>query len=596
MKNNSQTTRYFYKAISLEISKYKKQIFLVLFCIALAKAATFSIPYLLKLLIDRLSSASEYHPVFLSTIGLITCYVLINIASIFFNEIKEYLSTKVTQVAVSSIGKNIFKHLLSLDMKFHLEIKTGVLTRDVDRGLKGIQSITGVMIYSIAPTFIELILVLTYFYISYDLIFLQILVLSLFVYIIYSIYTTNIWATSRHHINQSDSDANQKLLESLLNIETIKYFTTESHELEQYQKSLKKYAQASIEAQSVHSKLAIGQQIIISLGLGITLWQASLGVGNGTMTIGDVVLINALMLQVYMPLSFLGIIYKDIKQCVVDVERLGNVINESASNKINYKDEYFENKGLNIKYDDGFSIKFEDITFSYSNDREILKSISFEIPNGTTTAIVGTTGAGKSTIPKLLLKIYPINEGIIKINNIDLRKINTKSIREMTGVISQEISLFNGTIYYNIQYGNLNATQREIEEAAKSAQVHDFIISLKDGYQTIVGERGLKLSGGERQRIAIARALIKKPSLLIFDEATSALDTKTENAFQLQLLKSIGNQTSLIIAHRLSTITNADNILVLDQGRIIESGTHIELIKLKGTYFTMWKSQQTLIN
>lgn len=596
MQKNSQTTRYFYNAILNEIANYKNQIILVFFCIALAKAATFCIPYLLKVLIDKLSSTSGYNLVVLSTAGLIACYALLNIASTFFNELKEYLSTKVTQVAVASIGKNIFQHLLSLEMRFHLETKTGVLTRDVDRGLKGIQSIIGVLIYSIIPTFIELILVLNFFYFSYDIIFLLILVSSLSLYVIYSVYATNVWATSRHYINQSDSDANQKLLESLLNIETVKYFTTETHELEEYQKSLNKYAEASTEAQAVHSKLAIGQQIIISLGLGATLWQASLSVDTGVMTIGDVVLVNALMLQVYMPLSFLGIIYKDIKQCIVDVERLGSVINESTSKNIIANKIEPGKEGLRIKHEDGISIKFENVSFSYSNERKILNSISFEIPNGTTTAIVGATGSGKSTIAKLLLKIYAINEGMIKINNINFNTISTKSIREMTGVIPQDISLFNGTINYNIQYGNLNATELEIEQAAKSAQIHDFITLLKEGYQTMVGERGLKLSGGERQRIAIARAMIKNPSLLIFDEATSALDTKTETAFQLQLLKSIGNQTALIIAHRLSTIINADNILVLDQGKIIESGTHQELIALKGTYLAMWQSQQTLIN
>jgi ATP-binding cassette subfamily B protein len=416
--------------------------------------------------------------------------------------------------------------------------------------------------------------------------------MTLSTYLIYSVYATNIWATSRYDINQWDSDANQKLHESLHNIETVKYFTAEDHELKQYQKSLERYAQASIKAQSSHSKMAIGQQIIISIGLGFTIWQAAHGVEIGDMTIGDVVLIGALMLQICTPLSFLGVIYKDIKQCFVDVERLEDITNNRTYKNISENKN--NTKELTTSHEGGLSIEFDNVSFSFSNERKILNSISFAIPSGTNTAIVGTTGSGKSTIAKLILKIHEIDSGTININKLDYKYISTNSIRSTIGVIPQDISLFNGTIYYNIQYGKIDATDLEVENAAKSAQIHDFITSLKDGYQTLVGERGLKLSGGERQRIAIARALIKKPTLLIFDEATSALDTKTEASFQLQLLKSIGSQTTLIIAHRLSTVINADNILVLDQGRIIESGTHQELISLGGTYFTMWQSQKGL--
>ena len=595
MQVSTQTTKYFYKAISQEIAKFKSQIILVFLCIALAKAATFGIPYSLKLIIDKLSANSEFSAAILATAGLISAYALLNIASVIFNEIKEYLSANVTQIAVANIGKNIFKNLLSMNMKFHLEIKTGVITRDVDRGLKGIQSITGIFIYSIAPTIIELILVLIYFYFSYDIKFLLILLFSLSIYVIYSVYATNVWATSRHYINQSDSDANQKLLESLLNIEAVKYFTAENNELKQYQENLENFAKASIKAQAVHSKLAIGQQLIISLGLGLTLWQAALGVESGTMTIGDVVLVNALILQVFNPLSFLGIIYKDIRQCIVDVERLGNFINEIVIDKEIENENKLIKSGLRLKKEDGFSVEYENVSFSYSNERKILNSISFLIPRGTTTAIVGTTGSGKSTIAKLLLKIHAINEGAIKINNNSIELFSARSIRESTGVIPQDISLFNGSIFYNIQYGNLSANESDVIQAAKSAQIHEFITSLKDGYKTRVGERGLKLSGGERQRIAIARALIKKPALLIFDEATSALDTKTEAAFQLQLLKSIEAQTVLIIAHRLSTIINADNIIVLEKGKVIEAGTHQDLIALRGKYNKMWESQQGLV-
>lgn len=592
MHKNTKAAKYFYKQVSTEIANFKNQIFLVVLCIAIAKAATFGIPYLMKVVIDRLSSASINDKFLLATTGLISCYALLTVTSVLFNELKEYLSTKITQKTIASIGKNIFQNLLSMSMKFHLEVRTGILTRDVDRGLKGIQSITGVLIYSIVPTSIELIIVFTYFYIAQNFIFLAILISSLILYVAYSVHATSIWATSRHHINQSDSDANQKLLESLLNIETIKFFTAEKHELALYQSNLEAYAQASTNAQAVHSKLAIGQQLIIALGLGLSLWQSSIAVSNGTMTIGDVVLVNALMIQVYTPLSFLGIIYKDIKQCLVDVERLNTVINEIINNNKQSNGIDSKRQNITIRYEDGISIKFENVSFSYADNRRILNSISFEIPNGKTTAIVGPTGSGKSTIAKLLLKIYEANEGSIKINGNNIIFVSEESIRKMTGVIPQDISMFNGTIKYNIMYGSFAASQLEIETAAKLAQIHEFILSLKDGYETIVGERGMNLSGGERQRIAIARAMLKKPSLLIFDEATSALDSKTEEAFQHQIINSLGEQTKLIIAHRLSTIMNADEILVLDKGQIIESGTHEELIAQCGTYFLMWQSQK----
>ena len=586
--NLSREKRQLLISVKNQLNGFKINIALVLICLLLAKASTFGIPFLLKQIIDDLSlqiSPAE-NLAFVLPLSLILAYGVLNITHILFKDVKDYLSTKVTQKIISNIGQTIFLHLNSLSLRFHVSKKTGELIKDIDRGVRGLQSLTALLLDSFIPTLVEFGFVIVYFAWAYDAWFSVILWGTLIVYIVYTTIATNRWANARRYINMADSEANQKLLETLLNYETVKYFGREQLEFSQYKKHLEAFCEQSINSQKASSIISIGQQIIVSVGLTLVIWRISLGIVNHTMSIGDMVLINSLMIQVYIPLSYFGNFYKQIQQGIIDIEQLFLLLaeknQETSTDTLPSIDLSLANTAPEIK--------FESVSFAYTADKTTLNKISFIVKPGTRTAIVGSTGSGKSTITKLLLRFYEPNAGAIKINEQNISAVSLASLRKCIGIIPQDISLFNGTILYNIAYGDPDATFESVQNAAKAAQLHEFILTLPLQYETVIGERGLMLSGGERQRLAIARAVIKNPAIFIFDEATSALDTHTESALQAEMDELFKNRTSIVIAHRLSTIANADQIVVLNQGEIIEVGTHGSLMQKQGAYYGMWNT------
>jgi ATP-binding cassette subfamily B protein len=449
-----------------------------------------------------------------------------------------------------------------------------------------LQSLTALLLDSFIPTLVEFGFVIVYFAWVYDIWFSVILWSTLITYITYTSIATNRWANARRYINMADSAANQKLLETLLNYETVKYFCREQLEFSQYKKYLEDFCETSINSQKAASVISIGQQIIVSVGLTLVIWLTAIGIANHTMSIGDMVLINSLMLQIYIPLSYFGSFYKQIKQSLIDIEQLFLLLAEKNEDVDSDNQPAIDLSNQN----DAPEIKFDSVSFGYTTDKNTLNKISFTVKSGTRTAIVGNTGAGKSTITKLLMRFYSPNNGRIMINDQDISSVSLSSLRQSIGIIPQDISLFNGTIQYNIAYGNPDASFEDVQNAAKLAQLHSFVLTLPDQYQTVIGERGLMLSGGERQRLAIARAIIRKPSIFIFDEATSSLDTNTETALQTEMAELFKNRTSIIIAHRLSTISNADQVIVLNNGEIVEMGDHNQLLELQGFYYKMWNN------
>ena len=462
------------------------------------------------------------------------------------------------------------------------------MSRDIERGTSGIKSLIAYSLYSILPTLIEFCLVLGYFAYSYNIWFAAITLTALVIYIAFTVVVTE-WRTHfRRTMNDMDSKANQKAIDSLLNFETVKYFGNEAFEAGRYDENLARYQVAAVKSQKSLAVLNLGQQTIIAIGLVLILWLATLGVIDGSMTLGDFVLVNTLMIQLYIPLNFLGVMYREIKQSLADMDRMFALLNteKEIADKPHAKPLHIAN------YSYGPDVRFEHVSFYYDPKREILHDVSFNIPAGTITAVVGQSGAGKSTLARLLFRFYDIQAGKILIDGQNVLDVQQASLRKAIGIVPQDTVLFNDTIGYNIAYGNPEASIAEVHEAARAAQIDGFIKHLPDGYETQVGERGLKLSGGEKQRVAIARTLLKKPAMLIFDEATSALDSKTERAFQEELLSLAKNRTTLIIAHRLSTIIHADQILVMDHGQIVERGTHLELLSANGRYAEMWQMQE----
>jgi ATP-binding cassette subfamily B protein len=587
MKQNfHREQRLLFNSVTNQLQGFKLNIALVLACLLLSKASSFGIPFLLKSIIDDLSLKNN--PIesiaFALPISLIVAYGLLNIAHILFKDLKDYLSTKVIQKVISNIGQAIFSHLNALSLHFHVSKRTGELIKDIDRGVRGLQSLTALLLDSFIPTLVEFGFVIVYFAWVYDIWFSVILWSTLITYITYTSIATNRWANARRYINMADSAANQKLLETLLNYETVKYFCREQLEFSQYKKYLEDFCETSINSQKAASVISIGQQIIVSVGLTLVIWLTAIGIANHTMSIGDMVLINSLMLQIYIPLSYFGSFYKQIKQGVIDIEQLFLLLAEKNEDVDSDNQPAIDLSNQN----DAPEIKFDSVSFGYSTDKNTLNKISFTVKSGTRTAIVGNTGAGKSTITKLLMRFYSPNNGRIMINDQDISSVSLSSLRQSIGIIPQDISLFNGTIQYNIAYGNPDASFEDVQNAAKLAQLHNFILTLPDQYQTVIGERGLMLSGGERQRLAIARAIIRKPSIFIFDEATSSLDTNTETALQTEMAELFKNRTSIIIAHRLSTISNADQLIVLNNGDIVEIGNHNQLLELQGFYYKMW--------
>ena len=569
--------------------EHKMRVALALSCLIAAKFANLGIPILLKDLIDTLNvKVDSAQALMLIPVGLILAYGALRVSASLFNELREALFARVTQNAVRKVALQVFNHLHSLALSFHLARQTGGVSRDIERGTRGIQSLISYSLYSILPTLIEFCLVLGYLAYAYDIWFAVITFVALVLYIIFTVVVTE-WRTHfRRTMNDMDSKANQKAIDSLLNFETVKYFGNEQFESRRYDENLVRYQTAAIQSQKSLAVLNLGQQIIIAIGLVLILWRATIGVSNGTMTLGDLVLVNTLMIQLYIPLNFLGVIYREIKQAITDMDRMFSLLStdREVADKPNAPPLLITN------YQTGPEVCFEHVSFHYEKKREILKDISFTIPAGTITAVVGQSGAGKSTLARLLFRFYDIQSGRIDIDGQSIDAVQQASLRSAIGIVPQDTVLFNDTIGYNIAYGKPGSSMEEVQAAARAAQIDGFIQRLPDGYNTQVGERGLKLSGGEKQRVAIARTLLKKPAMLIFDEATSALDSKTERAIQEELLNLARNRTTLIIAHRLSTITHADQILVMEQGQIIERGTHAQLLEAHGRYAEMWQMQE----
>jgi ATP-binding cassette subfamily B protein len=569
--------------------EYRFRVIFALSCLIAAKFANLGIPILMKDLIDALDvKAGSPQALLVVPVGIIIAYGLLRISASIFTELREALFARVTQNAVRKVALQVFEHLHSLALSFHLARQTGGVSRDIERGTRGIQSLISYSLYSILPTLIEFCLVLGYFAYSYDIWFAAITLAALILYIAFTILVTE-WRTHyRRTMNDMDSKANQKAIDSLLNFETVKYFGNEAFEARRYDENLLRYQTAAVKSQKTLAVLNLGQQIIIAVGLVLILWRATLGVVNGTMTLGDLVLVNTLMIQLYIPLNFLGVIYREIKQSLTDMDRMFSLLNtdKEIADSPNAHPLKIDNHGH------GPDVRFENVSFHYDAKREILHDVSFNIPAGTITAVVGQSGAGKSTLARLLFRFYDVQSGKILIDGQNIQNVTQASLRKAIGIVPQDTVLFNDTIGYNIAYGNPSATIEEVQEAARAAQIDGFIKRLPEGYETQVGERGLKLSGGEKQRVAIARTLLKKPAMLIFDEATSALDSKTERAFQEELLSLAKNRTTLIIAHRLSTIIHADQILVMEHGQIVERGTHLELLAANGRYTEMWQMQE----
>jgi ATP-binding cassette subfamily B protein len=564
---------------------YKWRVLVALACLVGAKLANVGVPLVMKKLVDQMSiTPSHPQALMVLPVGILVAYGALRLSTTVFTELREFLFARVTQRAVRTIALQVFRHLHALSLRFHLNRQTGGMTRDIERGTRGVGSLISYTLFNILPTLVEIALVLGYLVSHYDIWFTAITGVALVTYIVFTVTVTD-WRTHfRRTMNELDSKANTKAIDSLINYETVKYFGNEDYEARRYDEGLQRYETAAVKSQTSLSMLNTGQSLIIATAVTLILWRATLGVIGGTMTLGDLVLVNTFMIQLYIPLNFLGVIYREIKQSLADMERLFALLDENR--------EVADALGAAPLQTRGAEVRFNHVDFSYEAKRQILFDVDFTIAAGTTTAVVGHSGSGKSTLSRLLFRFYEVNGGAITIDGQDLRAVTQDSLRHAIGIVPQDTVLFNDTIEYNIGYGKPGATKADIIAAAKAASIHDFIDSLPDGYGSMVGERGLKLSGGEKQRVAIARTLLKNPAILIFDEATSALDSKAEQAIQAQLKEIAKDRTTLVIAHRLSTVADAQQILVLDQGRIIERGTHGALLAAGGLYAQMWQRQQ----
>ena len=561
--------------------EYKARVLAAIACLVLAKVANVGVPVLLKRIVDSLDAHTAVLAV---PLLLLVAYGVLRLSTTLFTELREFLFAKVTQRATRRIALQVFRHLHALSLRFHLQRHTGGLTRDVERGQRGISTLIQFMLFSILPTLVEIALVSAILIVRYDWTFMAITAGALVLYIAFTVLITE-WRTHfRRTMNELDSKANTRAIDSLLNYETVKYFGNEEWEARRYDESMQRWEKAAVKSQTSLSMLNIGQSAIIAIAVTLIMWRATVGVVNGTMTIGDLVLVNAFMIQLYIPLNFLGVIYREIRQALADMERLFSLIEVHA--------EIRDKPGAPPLAIRGAEVCFENVYFGYETNRQILFDMSFTIPAGRTVAVVGPSGAGKSTLARLLYRFYDVGGGRITIDGQDIRDVQQTSLRAAIGIVPQDTVLFNDSIEYNIAYGKPGASRDEIVAAAKAAQIHDFVAGLPEGYATPVGERGLKLSGGEKQRVAIARAILKAPHVLIFDEATSALDSKAEKAIQAELAAIAQNHTTLTIAHRLSTVVDADEILVLEHGRIVERGSHANLLAAGGVYSRMWRLQQ----
>lgn len=560
--------------------EFKGRVIVAMACLVIAKLANVSVPLLLKDVVDTLG---PQHAVLTLPLGLVVAYGLARLATGVFGELRDAVFAKVTQRAIRRIALQVFAHLQRLSLRFHLERQTGGMSRDIERGTRGIGFLLNFMLFNILPTLLEIALVAFILLGRYHWSFAAVTFGTIAIYILFTLAVTEWRMVYRRSMNDLDSQANSKAIDALLNFETVKYFGNEKYEVARYDRNLASWEESAIKNQTSLNLLNAGQGAIIAIGVALLMGMAANGVVTGQMSIGDLVLVNAYLIQLYAPLNFLGFVYREIKHSLADMEKMFTLmeVGEEIADKP-------DAQTLSTR---SAAIRFDQVDFHYDPKRQILHDVSFEIPAGHTVAVVGSSGAGKSTLSRLLFRFYDVTGGAIRINGRDIRDYTQASLRAQIGIVPQDTVLFNDTIYYNIAYGRPEASEAEVIEAARAARIHEFVSQLPDGYRTQVGERGLKLSGGEKQRVAIARTLLKNPPILVFDEATSALDSETEKAIQAELAAIAANRTTLIIAHRLSTIIDADQIVVMEQGRIVERGAFRELVERDGRFAEMWRLQ-----
>ncbi|MEE9927517.1 ABC transporter ATP-binding protein/permease [Microvirgula aerodenitrificans] len=560
--------------------EFKGRVIVAMACLVIAKLANVSVPLLLKDVVDTLG---PQHAVLTLPLGLVVAYGLARLATGVFGELRDAVFAKVTQRAIRRIALQVFAHLQRLSLRFHLERQTGGMSRDIERGTRGIGFLLNFMLFNILPTLLEIALVAFILLGRYHWSFAAVTFGTIAIYILFTLAVTEWRMVYRRSMNDLDSQANSKAIDALLNFETVKYFGNEKYEVARYDRNLASWEESAIKNQTSLNLLNAGQGAIIAIGVALLMGMAANGVVTGQMSIGDLVLVNAYLIQLYAPLNFLGFVYREIKHSLADMEKMFTLmeVGEEIADKP-------DAQTLSTR---SAAIRFDQVDFHYDPKRQILHDVSFDIPAGHTVAVVGSSGAGKSTLSRLLFRFYDVTGGAIRINGHDIRDYTQASLRAQIGIVPQDTVLFNDTIYYNIAYGRPEASEAEVIEAARAARIHEFVSQLPDGYRTQVGERGLKLSGGEKQRVAIARTLLKNPPILVFDEATSALDSETEKAIQAELAAIAANRTTLIIAHRLSTIIDADQIVVMEQGRIVERGAFRKLVERDGRFAEMWRLQ-----
>ncbi|WP_341893103.1 ABC transporter ATP-binding protein/permease [Variovorax sp. YR752] len=574
------------KKLAPYVWQWRWRVLVALGFLVAAKVSNVGVPLVLKQLVDALDlKPGDPQAALVVPVALLLAYGALRVSVTLFTEMREFLFYPVAARIARRVSLETFEHLLSLSLRFHLERQTGGVSRDIERGSKAIHSLLNYTIYNILPTLVEMTLVISLLSAKFDGWFAVIALGALAGYITFTVTVTE-WRTHfRRAMNEQDSKANTKAVDALINYETVKYFSNEGFEQARYDENLQRLEKASVKSQTSLSLLNLGQSLIISAAVVLLVWRATVGVVEGTMTLGDLVLVNALMIQLYIPLNFLGVIYREIKQSTIDMEKMFALLGQNR--------EVADAPDAQPLQPHGGTVRFEEVRFGYDSDREILHGVSFEIPAGETVAVVGPSGSGKSTLARLMFRFYDVGEGRISIDGQDIRSVTQRSLRQAIGIVPQDTVLFNDTVEYNIAYGRPGASRAEVEDAARSAHIHHFISSTPKGYDTMVGERGLKLSGGEKQRVAIARTLLKNPPVLIFDEATSALDSANERAIQEELKSAARNKTALVIAHRLSTVADAHQILVMEHGRIVERGNHAELLAMDGRYAQMWRLQQS---
>ena len=561
--------------------EYRGRVLLALIFLVTAKIANVGVPLVMKEIVDALDPRQA---VLVLPLMLLAAYGVLRLSNTLFAELRDIVFVRVAQHAIRRIALTVFRHLHSLSLRFHLDRQTGGMTRDIERGTRGIGTLMNYMLFSIIPVILEFGLVAAVLLSKFDWRFAAITFVAVAVYIGFT-FSVSEWRISlRRQANELDSRATTRAIDSLLNYETVKYFNNEEFEARRYDENLQSYEGAAVKNEMSLGMLNIGQSCIIAIAVTLLMMLAAQGVVDKTLTLGDLVLINGLLIQLYIPLNFLGMVYREIKQALTDMERMFNLLTQNR--------EIEDKPGARAPEGVAATVRFEGVDFSYDPKRQILHGVSFEIPAGAKVAVVGHSGSGKSTLARLLYRFYDVGGGRISINGVDIRDLKQTGLRGAIGIVPQDTVLFNDSIYYNIQYGRPDATHEEVIAAAQAAHIHDFVLTLPDGYETRVGERGLKLSGGEKQRVAIARAILKNPRIMIFDEATSALDSATEQAIQTELTRIAEGRTTLVIAHRLSTIMDAGQILVMDGGRIIERGSHRELLERGGAYAEMWALQQ----